>query len=392
MPNKVTRFDNIIGNRNTIAFLQSHLNRGTTPRCIIFEGEEGLGKTSLAKLVAMGINCSGDVKPCYNCPSCRSIMKNIIEDNRDTDSVKVFNMSVDSGKDAAKLVKSNLNTNMSDTGKRVIICDEAHAMSDAAQDVFLVDMEYLPKDVYLFFCTTDSQNLKKTLKSRAFTIPLHKPTQSELVGLLAETAVKRGLEVQQTRATLNLIASWAECKPRKALNLLEGFGENTVVSAAAVKEFISYIDIGEVIPILDALGGSLTMGLAYAQEMNINPAIIDVMSDILTLKMGGICRRFSTQDIKDLHGYLSRITEETLITFLMALTRHTTLTRGTFIGALLEAHSSKKEVFNHDPAVLQDELAQKATIPKPIVAAKQTTGVSKAPRLDALLQKSNQVK
>ena len=289
MPNKVLNFDSIIGNVNTVSFLKSHLNRGTTPNCIIFEGEEGLGKTSLAKLLAMGINCSGDVKPCYNCPSCRSIMKNVIIDGKDTDSVKVFNMSVDSGKDAAKLVKSNLNTTMSDTGKRVIICDEAHAMSDAAQDVFLVDMEYLPKDVYLFFCTTDSQNLKKTLKSRSFTIPLHRPTANELIGLLARVATTRNLEIQGGKATLSLIANWAECKPRKAINLLEGFGENTKVSSAAIKEFTSYVDVEDILPILNALGGSLTTGLAYAQEMTLNPSLIDIMSDILTLKLGGIC-------------------------------------------------------------------------------------------------------
>ena len=61
------------------------------------------------------------------------------------------------------------------------------------------------------------------------------------------------------------------------------------------------------------------------------------------------------------------------------------------MAALLEAHTSKNEVFKHNEAILQDELAQKASVPKPIVATKQATGMSKAPRLEALLQKSNQV-
>ena len=78
-------------------------------------------------------------------------------------------MSINGGKDTAKEVEANLSLGLSGLDKKVIILDEAHDMSDAAQEAFLVSTEYLPKGVYLFMCTTDSLNLKATLKSRAFT-------------------------------------------------------------------------------------------------------------------------------------------------------------------------------------------------------------------------------
>lgn len=402
MPKKITRFDEIIGNKNIVTFLQSHLDKGTLPNKIIFEGEEGLGKTSIAKLLAMGINCTGEHKPCYTCPSCRAIAKTVIEDNKNLDCVQIYNMSVDSGKEAAKLVKNNMSASMSSTGKRVIICDEAHGMSDAAQDVFLVDMEYLPKDVYLFFCTTNAQNLKKTLKSRSFPINLRRPKRNELIKLLTEIAAKNSLNVQGGAATLALIADWAECKPRKAINLLEGFGMNTAVSTAMVKEFVDYVEVEEVLPLLDALSGSLTAGLSYVQTCRINQSIVDMFSDILTIKVGGNCFKFSADDLLILRKKLGDIPTDRLILFLKTLTSSPTLTRAGLVNALLTAHPMREDVEVYKPSVLQDELVQKSEVPPPKVPSSatrvQTTsmdmllrGASKVqkgpPTLDALIPK-----
>lgn len=389
MPKKITKFEDVIGNPNTVQFIKDHLNRGTLPTRLIFEGEEGLGKTSLAKLIAMGVNCTGATKPCYCCENCKAIAKTVIEDGKDLDCVKVYNMSVDSGKDAAKEVKANLTATMSSTGKRVVICDEAHGMSDAAQDVFLVDMEYLPKNTYLVFCTTDSQNLKKTLKSRSLTIRLKRPKKSELVNLLSELTVRNHLTVQGGLATLSLIADWAECKPRKAINLLEGFGTDAKVSTATVKEFIDYVSVDDIVPILDALSGSLTAGLAYAQEVTLNPSIIDLISDVLTIKVGSACFKFSADDLRKVKTYLNNISEETLIIFLKELTSHPTLTRSAFVSALLSAHPLGRKLETYDPTVLQDELVQKSEVPTSV--APKSQGVAKAPKFDQLLKGANQV-
>lgn len=389
MPKKITRFDEIIGNKNIVSFLQSHLNKGTLPNKIIFEGEEGLGKTSIAKLLAMGINCTGDTKPCYCCPNCKAIAKTVIEDNKNLDCVQIYNMSVDSGKEAAKLVKNNLSASMSATGKRVIICDEAHGMSDAAQDVFLVDMEYLPKDVYLFFCTTDAQNLKKTLKSRSFPVNLRRPKRNELIKLLTEVAAKNQLNVQSGAATLALIADWAECKPRKAINLLEGFGMNAAVSTAMVKEFVDYVEVEEVLPILDSLSGSLTSGLSYIQTCRINPSIVDLFSDILTIKVGGNCFKFSADDLIVVRKKLGDIPTERLILFLKTLTSTPTLTRAVLVNALLTAHPMKEEVAVFNPSVLQDELVQKSEVPQAKVPSAGTR--VQAPSMDMLLRGASRV-
>ena len=104
-------------------------------------------------------------------------------------------MSINGGKDTAKEVEANLSLGLSGLDKKVIILDEAHDMSDAAQEAFLVSTEYLPKGVYLFMCTTDSLNLKATLKSRAFTLHLQHLTQAEMVSLLTSYVRDRNLRI-----------------------------------------------------------------------------------------------------------------------------------------------------------------------------------------------------
>ena len=145
MPKKPTCFDAIVGHKNLVEFLKDHLAKGTLPQFIILEGDEGLGKSSFAKILALEIMGRDP-----------QVLQRVINENKSTESVLLYNMSINGGKDTAKEVEANLSLGLSGLDKKVIILDEAHDMSDAAQEAFLVSTEYLPKGVYLFMCTTDS--------------------------------------------------------------------------------------------------------------------------------------------------------------------------------------------------------------------------------------------
>lgn len=77
------------------------------------------------------------------------------------------------------------------------MCDECHAIVDAAQDVFLVETEFIPKNTYLIMMTTDLSRLKATLQSRAFTANLNQLTTSEMIKVLREETDRRNLTVQE---------------------------------------------------------------------------------------------------------------------------------------------------------------------------------------------------
>ena len=350
MSKKLHTFNDVIGHENLIEFLKGHLDRGTLPHFIIFDGDEGLGKTSLAKILAY-----------YLTGQRADVVDRVVEQNLSTEDVLLYNMSVNGGKDVAKEVEANLSIGLSNFKTKVIICDEAHGLSEAAQDVFLVSTEYLPDGVYLFMCTTDSINLKPTLKSRAFTLHLNHLTNKEMVTLLQRTVRERGLKMQAESQTLNLIAGWAEGKPRIALNLLEGFGQGAVVTEAAVKEFIDYLDVDDVLPLLSSLAGSMPLGLSYITEMKLNASLVSVLVECLKVKQGLATFKLNKTDCHKVRTQLEEVPVENLVKFIYTVAGAPKLTRAVVISAFLKSHVNFNSLMSppEKAEVLRDEMTQK---------------------------------
>lgn len=375
MPKKPTSFDDIVGHKNLVEFLKDHLIKGTLPQFIILEGDEGLGKSSFAKILALEL-MNRDPQ----------VLKRVIQENKSTESVLLYNMSINGGKDTAKEVEANLGLGLSGLEKKVIILDEAHDMSDAAQETFLVSTEYLPKGVYLFMCTTDSLNLKATLKSRAFTLHLQHLTQAEMVTLLTSYVRDRGLRLQAEASTIQMIAAWAEGKPRIALNLIEGFSPGSAVSTSMVKEFIDYLDVEDVLPMLACLSGSMTQGLSVISEMKVNSSLVPVLVEILKVKSGKASFKLSLTDTHKVRAQLNGVSVETLIKFIYLVAALPKLSRTGLISAFLQSHTDSS-FLSSPPSkaeVLQAEMQQKIEAPK-----QDLTGAARpqAPSIQDLLQR-----
>ncbi len=375
MAKKLHKFSELVGHENLITFLKEHLEKGTLPQFILFEGDEGLGKSTLAKILAFYLTGSRD-----------EVSKRVIEDNQSTEDVILYNMSINGGKDVAKEVESNLSLGLSNYPTKVIICDEAHGMSDAAQDVFLVSTEFLPKGVYLFMCTTDSQNLKPTLKSRAFTLHLNHLTNREMVTLLERTVQERGLRIQAQAATLQMIAAWADGKPRIALNLLEGFAPGTAVTQGIVKELIDYLSVDDILPILSSFSGSMTQGLSYISDMKINPTFVPLLVEILKIETGAASFKISYTDTHKVREQLHDVSPGALIKFTYLVAALPKLTRSGLVSAYLQSHPGLEAILHPAPKadVIRSELEAKFDAPNP--EAEQVERPA-APTLDDLFAK-----
>ena len=375
MAKKLHGFGDVVGHTNLITFLKEHLANGTLPQFILFEGDEGLGKSSLAKILAYYLTGERD-----------DVAQKVIEENRSTEDVLLYNMSVNGGKDTAKEVETNLQLGLSNHSTKVIICDEAHAMSDAAQDVFLVSTEYLPKGVYLFMCTTDSINLKPTLKSRAFTLHLNHLTQKEMVELLTASARERNLKIQAERTTLGLIAAWADGKPRVALNLLEGFAQGSVISQDTVKEFIDYLGVDDILPLLSCLSGSMTQGLSYISEMSLNTSLVPMLVEVLKVHSGMASFKINLTDTHKVRDQLQNLPQANLVTFIYHVAGLPKLTRSGIISAFLRSHTQMQTLLNppERKEVMRAEMDAKREAPNPPIIEGDRPS---APSLDDLLAK-----
>jgi DNA polymerase III delta prime subunit len=382
MTNRPVKFEDIVGHNSLTQYFENHLKNRTLPQFLILEGPEGLGKTTFAKLLAMGVNCkSSDKRPCYTCASCKEVAQKVIVENIGTENVLLFNMSYNGGKEAAKEVVSNLTLGLSGHKTKVIILDEAHAMSEAAQDTFLVQTEYLPEGIHLILATTNTYNLAATLKSRAVTVHLHPLKQAEVLSLLKREVANKNLTIQGGDATLNLIAAWAEGKPRIALNLLEGFGNDSRISAETVRDFIGFIDLDEILPLIRLLCGSMTHGLAYISEMRIHDSILDTAIEILKIKKGQASYKMSFDDARKVREAVESVTELSLVKFIYELAAASKINKTALIAAFIKAHDAFDNLFKEDKGVLQEELSQKSKLlPTEIEAS-----IKQAPTLSDLL-------
>lgn len=378
-------FDDIIGHEVFKKYFIERIKRGTLPQFIVLEGPEGLGKTSIAEVIAITVNYGFD-----DSPQKTKAIQEVIDNRHSIDCIKKFNMAKDSGKDTAKEVLAELSPSMSTTGRKVVICDESHAIVESAQDVFLVETEYIPKNTYLIMCTTDKSKLKATLLSRAVCIPLSALTTSQMVQVLKKEAASRNLTIQGGDTMLRIIAEWADNKPRAALNILNAFGENDVVSTEIVREFIGSMDISEILPLVISLAGSLTYGLTFISEMKFSDGLIDSLVEVLRIKMGQPSYKVSLEQYQDAKRKLENVPEEAIMKLLHSVAGAPKLNRATMVSAYISAHMSYERIFNSGREVLVEEQTQKLASRSLAPDVKSHEHI-KAPTLDDMLANSNPI-
>lgn len=378
-------FDDIIGHEVFKKYFIERIKRGTLPQFIVLEGPEGLGKTSIAEVIAITVNYGFD-----DSPQKTKAIQEVIDNRHSIDCIKKFNMAKDSGKDTAKEVLAELSPSMSTTGRKVVICDESHAIVESAQDVFLVETEYIPKNTYLIMCTTDKSKLKATLLSRAVCIPLSALTTSQMVQVLKKEAASRNLTIQGGDTMLRIIAEWADNKPRAALNILNAFGENDVVSTEIVREFIGSMDISEILPLVTSLAGSLTYGLTFISEMKFSDGLIDSLVEVLRIKMGQPSYKVSLEQYQDAKRKLENVPEEAIMKLLHSVAGAHKLNRATMVSAYISAHMSYERIFNSGREVLVEEQTQKLASRSLAPDVKSHEHI-KAPTLDDMLANSNPI-
>lgn len=328
-------FDDIVGHDYLVKYFKGHISRGTLHHFLIIEGQEGLGKTSLADIIALSL-----VYGIEKSPERDKAYQELVVSNSSNNYIKRFKCSVDGGKDAARLIKDEMASTFNLSRPKVIICDECHGLTEQAQDLFLAETEFINDKVYVIMLTTEVTKLKASLRSRAVPIHLNPLKLQDMIKVLKREVIAKQLRLQNESAILQMIAEWADCKPRTGLNILNAFGNGEVVSSEAVRDLIGYMDVRDVIILLSTLSGSMTYGLNYIMDMVINPSLVSIVIECLTVKSGQNSYKLKLDDVRFLREQLMEVTEEQLVKFLHGITKSNHLTRTAIINAYITAHNS----------------------------------------------------
>ena len=209
-------FKEVAGHKNIVDTLKCIAkNPENAPRTIILQGEYGTGKTTNARILARALNCPNAVngEPCGNCPVCNSDL-DISPFYSEYDSAVIGN--VESIRDLRETFYYN-----SDKGYRVVVLDECHLISKAAQAALLKVFEETKGNIFFLLCTTDAQMLLPTIRSRSLELRFNLIPDVYLKENLKGIAEKENIQIDDE--TLDLIVSRSEGHARNAQMLLDRY-------------------------------------------------------------------------------------------------------------------------------------------------------------------------
>jgi DNA polymerase III subunit delta' len=163
------KLTNFIGNEKVVDMLSSLLENGRFPHALIIEGEEGIGKKTLARDLACALVCRGEDKPCGECTQCKKAMSGIHPDISEyipSGTANSFHV------DTVRNIISDAYIQPNEAEYKVYILANAHCMNQNAQNALLKILEEPPKYV-VFILTTESKSaLLSTVLSRSVCVTL----------------------------------------------------------------------------------------------------------------------------------------------------------------------------------------------------------------------------
>ena len=208
-------FEEVVGQQPVVRTLQNAIERNRIPHAMIFSGVRGVGKTTLARLVAKALNCQeGPTKiPCNKCEHCKEITSGNAMDIHEIDGAS------NRGIQEIRELKENIRFFPTKSRYKIIIIDEVHMLTTEAFNALLKTLEEPPEHVFFMFATTELHKIPITILSRCQRYELQKVTSLELFEFFSK--ISREEKVKISDWALNVIVREAGGSVRDGLSLLD---------------------------------------------------------------------------------------------------------------------------------------------------------------------------
>jgi len=257
-------FDEVVGQEAVVRTLKNAIASGQVRQAYLFAGPRGTGKTSMARILAKGLNCAQGptVQPDGTCHACLAIAAGT--------SLDVVEMDAASqrGIDDIREIRDRVVLQPVEGRYKVYILDEAHQLTDAAWNALLKLIEEPPPHLVFVFCTTDLSKVLPTVRSRCQTFVFQRPRLQELVTVLGRVAEGEGIDAPPQ--ALSLIARSARGSFRDATSTLDQLAAATEneVTVQSVLQLLGAVEEEALFRLCDLVVDRDTAGaLTFVEEL-----------------------------------------------------------------------------------------------------------------------------
>ncbi|WP_313901017.1 DNA polymerase III subunit gamma/tau [Occallatibacter riparius] len=225
------RFSDVAGQDHVTRTLLNALSQNRIAHGYIFSGHRGIGKTTIARILAMALNCRTEVgsaerpthEPCLRCMSCREICSGGGAESGELATHSFDFIEIDAasnrGIDDVRSIRQQASVQPARDKYKIFLLDEAHQITDAAFNAILKTLEEPPEWTIFMMATTEPENIPQTIRSRCQHFSFHAVKFEDILGQLRMIADKEGVEAED--AALALLAEAGDGSMRDALSIMD---------------------------------------------------------------------------------------------------------------------------------------------------------------------------
>ncbi len=281
------RFEDVVGQEHIGRTLQNALKNERVAHAYLFCGSRGVGKTTMARILAKALNCEQGPtpSPCCECEACRRIATGDFIDVREIDGAS------NRGIDQIRELRSNVGYSPSQSRYKIYYIDEVHMLTVEAFNALLKTLEEPPAHVKFIFSTTDPQQLPDTVKSRCQRFDFRRISDAQIEEYLDWVCRQEDLEPEE--GSLRAMARAARGSLRDALSTLD--------QVASFSD--EQVRREDVLQVLGAVEGEVLSGLVDALAAEDTGTALSLVNKVL----------YSGTDVADFADQLSEYLRDLLV-------------------------------------------------------------------------------
>ena len=288
------KFSEVIGQEHVTRTLKNAIEQGRTAHGYIFSGHRGIGKTTIARILAMALNCRSKdhpvAEPCGVCESCTEV--------RAGNSVDVIEIdaATNRGIDEIRELREAARYRPARDRFKIYILDEAHQITDAAFNALLKTLEEPPGHVVFMLATTAPEDIPQTIRSRCQHFSFRAVRFEEILGQLRDLVGREKLEADED--ALALLAEAGDGSMRDALSILDQAIASSPgrLTAESVRQLVGAAPSGVLEEVMQAVARSASEEVLRLADKQIsegqNPAhfarqLVRFLRNTLVAKVAG---------------------------------------------------------------------------------------------------------